>query len=166
MSTNMTRLRRQQVHLPDLEALVSEVADARGEHDSLADLVSAIRNDISQTQSSMADSVSQLQDSISDLEQDIDQRISDLEEDIDQRLSDIESRHIDINTSYQVIDQEGTVVTLPFTYTPGQSKLLVFRNGLLQSSQDGRDYTESAEDEITFTVPLTPGETVFVMKMG
>src|SRR5690606_35213646 len=100
MSTIMTRLRRQQVHLPDLEALVSEVADARGEYDSLADLVSAIRNDISQTHSTIDDSISLLKNSISDLEQDIDQRISELEEDIDQRLSDTESRRMDLNTSY------------------------------------------------------------------
>lgn len=62
----------------------------------------------------------------------------------------------------QTAVQGQTLITLLlFTYTPNTNSLLVMVNGVVQDS--GTDYTETANNQITFTSGLTLGDRVTIL---
>jgi len=56
-----------------------------------------------------------------------------------------------------------TNVSLPFTYTPGNNEIWVYRNGLMQIV--GEDYVESSSNSITLQTPAVFGELITVYKI-
>lgn len=75
------------------------------------------------------------------------------------------STGLSIQSFITTIEQEQSIIDLPFSYEPGKHQLLVFRNGLLQAPGEGRDYLEVNNQAIQFTSPCQTGEVIYVLRL-